>query len=121
MGENKNPLTEQGEEIEIAELSKRVYSGENLLSNVLALMFDSEYKELILKAAKLNMPMTIYDDCQGGDGLLYRALKNAGVKTVRSFQIDKEINKGAFEHNNAFFTIYLNKPMNASFFNSSPV
>lgn len=90
------------------ELEKSVYLGQNLIFDVLNALFDSaEVRERILNAVKADMPIMIYDSGDGGDGLLYRTLKNAGCKTVRSYQIDKE--NGNLEENTAYFTVFLNK------------
>lgn len=103
-----------GEDMKLKELSRRVYLGENLLTDVLNVLFDSaEVRERILSAVKSDIPMMIYDDCYGGDGLLYRALKNVGCKTVRSYQIDKE--NGNMQNNTAYFTIFLNKTISEEY------
>lgn len=100
--------------MKLKELSRRVYLGENLLTDVLNVMFDSaEERERILNAVKSDIPMMIYDDCDGGDGLLYRALKNVGCKMVRSYQIDKE--NGNMQNNTAYFTIFLNKTISEEY------
>ena len=94
--------------MKLIELSRGVYLGKNLLTDVLNTLFDSEeIRKQILSAVKSDIPIMIYDDCDGGDGLLYRALKNVGCKTVRSYQID--IENGNLKENTAYFTIFLNK------------
>ena len=97
-------------EVGIKEIEGRVYCGENLLSEVLYhYEFGNESRKQIKKAIELDMPIMIYTNNEINDGLLYKALKNAGVTTVRNFRIDREINPEIFEKNRSYFTIYLNR------------
>lgn len=92
------------------ELVRRVYCGENLLQRILPRFFKSKkVRKRILGAVRENAPMMIYESGNCGDGILYNALKNAGCKTVRSYQIDKEM--GNMKNNTAYFTIYLNEDL----------
>ena len=88
---------------------RRVYLGENLLEEVLDLLLEAQDKENLKKALEANIPITIFDDCDGGDGLLYKALKNAGAPCVRSYQIDKE--NGLMETNCAYYAVFLNRKL----------
>lgn len=79
------------------------------MDEVLNLLLDERDQEILKKALEAKIPITIFDDCDGGDGLLYRALKNVGAPCVRSYQIDK--GEGLMERNCAYFTIYLNRKL----------
>ena len=107
--------------MDIKALTKRVYAGEDLLEDVLNLFFDKKYHHLINKAVTDDLPMMIYDCCEGGDGLLYRALKNKGVSVVRSFLNDKDVAYESIAENSSYFVLFLNCPIDRSFFNSTPV
>lgn len=86
-----------------------MYKGECLLDEVLNVLFDKKHHTLIKNAVEIDLPFMIYDYGECGDGLLYRALKNEGVTTVRSFQIDEEMQKENTADNSAFFTVFLKK------------
>lgn len=93
----------------LRELEGRVYSGEDCLDEVLNLLLEERDRELLKKAMEAKIPITIFDDCDGGDGLLYRALKNAGAPCVRSYQTDKDV--GMMEKNCSYFTVFLNRKL----------
>ncbi len=91
---------------DLKRLANKVYLGERLLDDVLDAMFKNEVSEKIKKAVKENAPIIIFDESgKGGDGLLYRALKNEGVTTVKNYGLMKTFEP--MNENMAYFAIFL--------------